>query len=99
MIASVALVHDLTLVTHNTADYQHVPGLRLDESRFFNLRIRLPEELGADRANASVKRSDYASGQCDAIAKLAILRAMSIVCLLPVTCRVTYVPSMIKHNS
>jgi len=23
MIASVALVHDLTLVTHNTADYQH----------------------------------------------------------------------------
>jgi tRNA(fMet)-specific endonuclease VapC len=31
MIASVALVHDLTLVTHNTADYQHVPGLRLDD--------------------------------------------------------------------
>jgi tRNA(fMet)-specific endonuclease VapC len=31
MIASVALVHNLTLVTHNTADYQHVPGLRLDD--------------------------------------------------------------------
>lgn len=29
MIASVALVHDLTLVTHNTADYQSIPGLRL----------------------------------------------------------------------
>ena len=31
MIASVALVHDLTLVTHNTADYQHIPGLRLED--------------------------------------------------------------------
>jgi len=31
MIASVALVHDLTLVTHNTADFQHSPGLRLDD--------------------------------------------------------------------
>lgn len=31
MIASVALVHDLTLVTHNTADYQNIPGLRLDD--------------------------------------------------------------------
>jgi len=30
MIATVALVHDLTLVTHNTTDYQHVPGLRLE---------------------------------------------------------------------
>ena len=30
LIASVALVHDLTLVTHNTADYLNVPGLRLD---------------------------------------------------------------------
>jgi tRNA(fMet)-specific endonuclease VapC len=30
MIAAVALVHDLTLVTHNTADFQHVPGLRLE---------------------------------------------------------------------
>lgn len=31
MIASVAFVHGLTLVTHNTADFQHVPGLRLDD--------------------------------------------------------------------
>jgi len=31
MIASVALVHNLTLVTHNTADYQNIPGLRLDD--------------------------------------------------------------------
>ncbi len=31
MIASVAPVHDLTLVTHNTADYQNIPGLRLDD--------------------------------------------------------------------
>lgn len=30
MIASVALVHDLTLVTHNTADFQNIPGLRLE---------------------------------------------------------------------
>src|SRR6516225_869085 len=29
LIASVALVHDLTLATHNTADYQNIPGLRL----------------------------------------------------------------------
>ena len=29
MIASVALVHDLTLVTHNTSDFQNVTGLRL----------------------------------------------------------------------
>jgi tRNA(fMet)-specific endonuclease VapC len=29
MIASAALVHDLTLVTHNVADYRNVPGLRL----------------------------------------------------------------------
>jgi tRNA(fMet)-specific endonuclease VapC len=29
MIASVALVHDLTLVTHNTADYQNIPRLHL----------------------------------------------------------------------
>ncbi len=29
MIAAVALVHDLTLVTHNTVDFQNVPGLRL----------------------------------------------------------------------
>lgn len=31
MIASTALVHDLTLVTHNTADYRNIPGLRLDD--------------------------------------------------------------------
>lgn len=31
MIASVALVHNLTLVTHNTADFRNIPGLRLDD--------------------------------------------------------------------
>jgi tRNA(fMet)-specific endonuclease VapC len=31
MIAVTALVHDFTLVTHNTADYQHIPGLKLDD--------------------------------------------------------------------
>jgi len=31
MIASVALVHDLTLVTHNTAHFAHVPDLRLED--------------------------------------------------------------------
>ena len=31
MIASAALVHNLTLVTHNTADYQNIPGLRPDD--------------------------------------------------------------------
>lgn len=31
MIAAAALVHNLTLVTHNTADYQSIPGLRLDD--------------------------------------------------------------------
>jgi len=31
LIASVALAHNLTLVTHNTADYRHIPGLRLDD--------------------------------------------------------------------
>jgi len=31
MIASVALIYDLTLVTHNTADFQNIPGLRLDD--------------------------------------------------------------------
>jgi len=31
MIASVALVHNLTLVTHNTADFQNILGLRLDD--------------------------------------------------------------------
>jgi len=29
MIASVALVYDLTLVTHNTADFRNIPALRL----------------------------------------------------------------------
>jgi tRNA(fMet)-specific endonuclease VapC len=31
MIATAALVHDLTLVTHNRADFQRIPGLRLDD--------------------------------------------------------------------
>jgi tRNA(fMet)-specific endonuclease VapC len=31
LIASVSLVHNLTLVTHNTSDYQQIPGLRLDD--------------------------------------------------------------------
>lgn len=31
MIASTAQVHNLTLVTHNTADYRNIPGLRLDD--------------------------------------------------------------------
>ncbi len=31
LIASVALVHNLTLVTHNTKDYRNIPGLRLDD--------------------------------------------------------------------
>jgi tRNA(fMet)-specific endonuclease VapC len=31
MIAAVALVHDLTLVTHNTRDFERIPGLRLDD--------------------------------------------------------------------
>lgn len=31
MIASVAIVYDLTLVTHNTKDFQNIPGLRLDD--------------------------------------------------------------------
>ncbi len=31
MIAAVALVYDLTLVTHNTSDFQRVPDLRLDD--------------------------------------------------------------------
>ena len=30
-IAAVALVHDLTLVTHNTADFRNIPGVRLED--------------------------------------------------------------------
>ena len=29
MIAATALTHDLTLVTHNTQDFRHVPGLTI----------------------------------------------------------------------
>jgi tRNA(fMet)-specific endonuclease VapC len=29
LIGSVALAYDMTLVTHNTADFQRIPGLRL----------------------------------------------------------------------
>ena len=31
LIASVALLYDLTLVTHNTADFENIPGLRLED--------------------------------------------------------------------
>ena len=31
MIASVALVHDLTLVTHNVTDFRFVPNLRIED--------------------------------------------------------------------
>jgi tRNA(fMet)-specific endonuclease VapC len=31
MIGSIALVHNLTLVTHNTADFQRIPDLRLED--------------------------------------------------------------------
>lgn len=31
MIASVALVHDLTLITNNTKHFQPIPGLRLED--------------------------------------------------------------------
>jgi predicted nucleic acid-binding protein len=31
LIAATALVHDLTLVTHNTKDYQAIPGVRLTD--------------------------------------------------------------------
>jgi tRNA(fMet)-specific endonuclease VapC len=31
MIACVALVHDLILVTHNTRDFRHLPDLRLED--------------------------------------------------------------------
>lgn len=31
MIASIALTHDLTLVTHNTVDFVNIPALRLED--------------------------------------------------------------------
>jgi len=31
MIACVAIVHNLTLVTHNTKDYRNIPGLSVDD--------------------------------------------------------------------
>jgi predicted nucleic acid-binding protein len=31
LIASAALVHDLTLATHNVRDYQNVLGLRIED--------------------------------------------------------------------
>ncbi len=31
LIASVALAHDLTLVTHNTADFARIPDLRIED--------------------------------------------------------------------
>jgi tRNA(fMet)-specific endonuclease VapC len=31
LIAAVALTHDFTLVTHNTADFRNIPNLRLDD--------------------------------------------------------------------
>jgi tRNA(fMet)-specific endonuclease VapC len=31
LIASTALVHNLTVVTHNTQDYANIPGLNLDD--------------------------------------------------------------------
>jgi tRNA(fMet)-specific endonuclease VapC len=31
MIAAVAIVHDLVLVTHNTTDFRNVPDLRLED--------------------------------------------------------------------
>jgi tRNA(fMet)-specific endonuclease VapC len=31
MIATVALVHDLTLVTHNVADFRDIPNLRIED--------------------------------------------------------------------
>lgn len=31
LIAATALVHDLTVVTHNTQDYSSIPGLSLDD--------------------------------------------------------------------
>lgn len=31
LIAATAIVHDLTLVTHNTRDFADIPGVRLDD--------------------------------------------------------------------
>jgi tRNA(fMet)-specific endonuclease VapC len=31
MIGATALVHDMTLVTHNRRDFQRIPGLRIDD--------------------------------------------------------------------
>lgn len=31
MIAAVAIEHDLTLVTHNTRDFENIPGVRLED--------------------------------------------------------------------
>jgi tRNA(fMet)-specific endonuclease VapC len=31
MIGTIALVHNLTLVTHNTPDFRNIPGLRPDD--------------------------------------------------------------------
>jgi tRNA(fMet)-specific endonuclease VapC len=31
MIAAVALAHDLTLVTHNTGDFERIPNLRIED--------------------------------------------------------------------
>lgn len=31
MIAAVAIEHDLTLVTHNTKHFAHIPGLRIED--------------------------------------------------------------------
>ncbi len=31
MIGATALVNDLTIVTHNTADFQRIPGIRLED--------------------------------------------------------------------
>jgi len=31
LIASTAILHDMTLVTHNAQDFAHIPGLRLED--------------------------------------------------------------------